>query len=307
MYTTIEKVYHDNGDHGRPLKYDLHMHSSVSDGVLDPAALVERVAAAGIDVMALTDHDTTDGIEAAMRAGFEHGVRVIAGAEVSVNWQGGLLHILALGVDIGEPTLQQGLAAQRVCREERAIAMSERLAATGIDGCLEGARSFASGASIGRSHFAADLVERGFAKDRAAAFRKFLRPGKPGYVSCQWASLEEAVAWIKAAGGRAVIAHPARYRMTTAKMGRLCEEFKALGGEGIEVVSGTHTPHDNAMAAGMALRFGLLASQGSDFHDPAQTWLGFGGLPALPAHLTPVWHDWNTGAAGRKLRVGRTG
>ncbi|MBI1196131.1 MAG: PHP domain-containing protein [Gammaproteobacteria bacterium] len=307
MYTTIEKVYHDKVNHGRPLRYDLHMHSSVSDGILEPAALVERVAEAGIDVMALTDHDTTDGVKAAARAGFARGVRVIAGAEISVSWQGGLLHILALGVDLRDPTLQQGLALLRERREERAVAMGERLAASGIEGCLDGARGYAGGSSIGRSHFAADLVARGFAKDRAAAFRKFLRPGKPGYVSCQWASLESAVAWIKGAGGRAVIAHPARYRLTATKMGRLCEEFKSLGGDGIEVVSGTHTPHDNAMAAGMAQRFELLASQGSDFHDPAQTWLGFGSLPALPENLTPVWHDWGHCAETREYRVGRTG
>jgi len=310
MYTTIEKVYHDPVAHGRALKYDLHMHSSVSDGALTPGALVERVAEAGIDVMALTDHDTTDGVEAAIAAGDEWGVYVIPGAEISVSWRGGLLHILALGVDIHDRTLQQGLALLRARREARAIAMGERLAAAGIDGCLEGAQSYSDGPSIGRSHFAADLVARGFAKDKAAAFKKLLRPGKPGYVPCTWASLEEVVTWIKSAGGRSVIAHPARYRLTASKMSRLCEEFKALGGDGIEVVSGTHSAHDNAMAAGVANRFELMASQGSDFHDPLQTWLGFGRLPALPKELTPVWHDWDpisSDDAYRADRLGSTG
>jgi len=307
MYTTIEKVYHAQGDHGRALRYDLHMHSSASDGILTPRSLVDRVAEAGIDVMALTDHDTTDGVEEAISAGHERGVRVIPGAEISVNWQGALLHILALGVDIHEPILQQGLESQRTRREARAVAIGARLAATGVEGCLEGARGFSSGPSIGRPHFAADLVARGFAKDKATAFRKFLRPGKPGYVSCEWASLEVAIGWIKAAGGRAVIAHPARYRLTASKMGRLCDEFKALGGDGIEVVSGTHSPHDNIMAAGVASRFDLMASQGSDFHDPAQTWLGFGCLPSLPENLTPVWHDWDHLRSVSGRRAGRLG
>ena len=307
MYTTIEKVYHDQGDHGRSPRYDLHMHSSISDGVLEPHALVARVAEAGIDVMALTDHDTTDGVEAALAAGAEHGVRVIAGAEISVSWCGGLLHILALDIDINDLTLQQGLELQRVRREERAIAMGDRLAAAGIEGCLEGARAYANGPSIGRSHFAADLVARGFARDKTAAFKRFLRPGKPGYVSCQWASLEVVVGWIKSAGGRAVIAHPARYRLTATKMNRLCEEFKALGGDGIEVVSGTHSAQDNLMAAGVARRFDLLASQGSDFHDPRQTWLKFGSLPSLPENLTPVWHAWGHVSTVAGCRVGRLG
>jgi len=307
MFTTIEKVYHDQEGHGSALRYDLHMHSLASDGVLEPRALVERVAEAGIDVMALTDHDTTDGVEEAIKAGSEHGIRVIPGAEISVSWMGGLLHILALDIDIYDPTLKQGLELQRARREERAVAIGARLATAGVEGCLEGARTFSSGPSIGRSHFAADLVERGFAKDKAAAFRKYLRPGKPGYVSCQWASLAETVNWIKSAGGRAVIAHPARYSLTMTKMGWLCEEFKALGGDGIEVVSGTHSAHDNTMAAGIARRFDLLASKGSDFHDPRQTWLSFGSLPPLPENLTPVWHDWGHAAMATGRRAGRLG
>jgi len=277
----------------------------MSDGVLAPETLVERVAEAGIDVMALTDHDSIDGVEAAVSAGSKLGVYVIPGAEISVSWQGGLLHILALDVDINDQTLRQGLALQRERREARAVAMGERLAAAGIKGCLEGARSYADGPSIGRPHFAAHLVEGGFAKDKAAAFRKFLRPGKPGYVSCDWASLETVISWIKSAGGRSVIAHPARYRLTASKMARLCEVFKALGGDGIEVVSGTHSAHENNMASGVARRFGLMASKGSDFHDPLQTWLGFGRLPVLPEDLTPVWHGWDHVSSGAAFHRGR--
>ncbi len=292
MHHACDRFYHKGEGPGRKPVYDLHMHSTVSDGVLTPSALVRRVAENGIDIMALTDHDSTDGVMAARKAAVPFGVQVIAGAEVSVSWRGCLLHILALNVDPHEPGLQDGLKGLRAKRAIRAEAMGKRLSSFGLEGCLEGARAFAKGASISRSHFAADLVARGIAKDKASVFKRFLRPGKPGYVSCEWAGLGEAISWIKAAGGRAVIAHPGRYRLSQSKMRQLCQEFKDLGGDGIEVVSGSHGPHENQMASQMARKFGLLASQGSDFHEPAQTWLGFGALPAIPEDLTPVWHGW---------------
>lgn len=273
--------------------FDLHCHSNVSDGVLPPAELVARAAAQGVTVLALTDHDDVAGLEAAHAAADEHGIRLVNGVEVSVTWGSHTLHIVGLQIDPAHPALQAGLETIRSGRRERALRMAEQLDKAGIRGSLAGAYQHADNQNlIGRMHFARYLVAQGIVKDVRSVFKKYLVKGKPGYVSHTWATLAEAVAWIVASGGQPVLAHPGRYQMGSGKMHELLAEFKALGGVGIEVVSGSHTPEQYPHFASLAQKFGLLSSRGSDFHAPGEGYRDIGRLPALPEMCTPIWHDW---------------
>jgi predicted metal-dependent phosphoesterase TrpH len=269
--------------------HDLHSHSLASDGTLSPEQLVQAAHAAGVQVLALTDHDSTDGIDAASRAARQCGLQLVAGVEVSVTWQSQTVHILGLHVDPATPALQQGLAGLRAFRDWRALEIGQRLARAGIGGAYSGAQALASGNIISRTHFAQYLVEQGHADSVRTVFRRFLVHNKPGHVAGEWATLEDALGWIRTAGGIAVIAHPARYNMTASKLRRLAGEFRECGGLGMEVVSGSHT-RDNISAMGaLCQREGLLASSGSDYHGPQNCWIRLGELPALPPGCTPVW------------------
>lgn len=275
---------------------DLHCHSSVSDGLLAPALLVERAAANGVDMLALTDHDELDGLAEARARAADIGLRFVDGVEVSVTWGGITIHIVGLKVDPANAALRDGLASIRAGRVLRAEKMAAALSAAGIDGSLEGAyRHARDSAIIGRTHFARFLVERGCAGSVGEVFQRYLVKDKPGYVPQQWASLADAVNWIHAAGGVAVIAHPGRYRLESPDMRRFIGEFCDLGGEGIEVVTGSHTAEQYAQYAALAREFKLLASRGSDFHGPGESRVELGRLPQLPATVTPVWRDWNLG------------
>lgn len=272
----------------RPI--DLHCHSTVSDGMLPPAVLVERAARNGCRWLALTDHDDLDGAAEAAQAAARHGVGFVPGVEVSVSWRDVTLHIVGLGVDPGNRTLQDGLAQVRSGRAERAEQMAAGLARAGIGGALQGAYRYASNpALISRAHFARYLVERGHARDTGAVFKRYLVKGKPGYVRHDWAVLGDAVEWIHAAGGLAVIAHPGRYRVSVAGMNELLREFRGLGGDGIEVISSSHSTEDYRRFDALARDAGLLASVGSDFHAPEESWMDVGGVPDLPLTATPVW------------------
>jgi hypothetical protein len=273
--------------------YDLHCHSTASDGVLSPRALVERAASMGVHVLALTDHDELRGLDEARAVADELGIRLVRGVEVSISWGGHTIHIVGLNVDSDDPILAQGLARNRGGRAERARRMAEELARLGIPGALEGAYRFAGNQDlIGRTHFARFLVERGVVKDVKTVFRKFLVKGKPGYVPHQWASLEEALVWIRAAGGQAVVAHPGRYQMGREKMRLLLSEFKHLGGDAIEVVTGSHTPDQVPIYADLAVEFDLMASVGSDFHAPGEGGRELGRLQPLPIRCRPLWSTW---------------
>ena len=273
--------------------YDLHSHSLASDGALSPEDLIARAIAQGVDVLALTDHDGTEGILAAQQAAKNTDLTLIAGVEISVTWGGGTVHIVGLNIDIENATLQQGLMTMRSFRVDRAQKMAERLEKAGITGALEGARKYASDVMLGRLHFAQFLVEQGHANDISDVFKRFLVKNKPGYVSGDWASLSDAVTWINAAGGQAVIAHPARYKMTATKLRRLISEFKEAGGVGFEVVSGRQHPEEVKNLARLAEQFELLASCGSDFHTPANEWVELGKLAALPKSCVPIWSTWS--------------
>jgi predicted metal-dependent phosphoesterase TrpH len=274
------------------LNIDLHCHSSVSDGVLSPREVVERAAANGVDVLALTDHDDVSGLAEAAAAAHGAGIGFVAGVEISVSWGGQTVHVVGLRIDPQHPELVEGLAGIRAGRIERAHRMAEGLAAVGIHGAFAGALAHAANQEIiGRTHFARWLVEQGLAPDLRTTFRRFLTRGNPGYVEHQWTTLENAVGWIRAAGGMAVIAHPGRYAFNARELHLLLDAFRALGGEGIEVVTGSHHPSEYGKFADLARAFGLLASRGADFHAPGEG-VDIGRLPALPHYVKPVWHDW---------------
>lgn len=273
--------------------YDLHNHSFFSDGLLSPTQLIELCARTGVDAVALTDHDTTDGLEEAGEAATRHGIRFIGGVEISVSWGETAIHVVGLDVDPQSPVLRAGLAGIREGRMGRAERIGKALEALGHAGTFDGAYALAENESmLGRTHFARHLVERGVAKDIQGAFDKFLARGKPAYVAHQWAELEDAIGWIRKAGGVAVLAHPGRYKLKPMAMGELLEAFKRLGGEAIEVVTGSHRPEQYAAWSRVVEEYGFLASRGSDYHGPGESPHEPGTLPELPAKLTPVWTKW---------------
>jgi predicted metal-dependent phosphoesterase TrpH len=272
---------------------DLHCHSTVSDGVLSPRDVAARARANGVDVWALTDHDEVSGLAEAAVAAADVGLRFVTGVEISVTWAAQTVHIVGLGFDAEHAGLREGLRQTRAGRAERARRIGERLADMGMPGAFEGALPFAGNPElISRTHFARYLVEAGFCPDVQTVFTKYLGDDRPGQVSIQWATLAEAVGWIHEAGGRAIIAHPGRYKYTRVQFSALFDEFKALGGEGIEVTTGSHTSEDCRRYADVAREHGFLASRGSDFHSPSESRVDLGRLPPLPPDLRPVWHDW---------------
>ncbi len=272
------------------LNADLHCHSVVSDGTLTPEALAQRAAANGVELWALTDHDEVGGQHRALAAAREHGMKYLTGTEISVTFIGKTVHIVGLGFDAGDAALRQGLADTRGGRGERAMEMSDQLARAGIRGAYEGALRYVGNPElISRTHFARFLVETGVCRDTGEVFRRFLTEGKPGFVPHRWATLADAVRWITQAGGIAVIAHPARYPLTANEEYALFFEFKAHGGQAVEVVTGSHTAAEAVRYAQTAREFGLAASRGSDFHSPDESHTDLGQLPYLPGELTPVW------------------
>ncbi|MFS0753334.1 3',5'-nucleoside bisphosphate phosphatase [Noviherbaspirillum sp. 1P10PC] len=273
--------------------FDLHCHSNVSDGVLAPASLAARAKARGVDVWALTDHDEVGGIAEARAAAASLGLSFVPGVEISITWAGQTVHIVGLHVDERNPVLLAGLARTRSGRELRAREMADQLAAAGIPDAYEGALAYAGNPDlISRTHFARYLIDRGVCRDVPSVFRNYLIEGKPGYVPHRWATLQQSVEWIRAAGGTAVIAHPGRYNFDAMAYDALFSEFRDLGGTAIEVITGSHTPDQYDEYARVAQRYGFLASRGSDFHGPGESRVDLGALPPLPSSVTPVWHDW---------------
>jgi hypothetical protein len=274
-------------------RHDLHCHSTWSDGLLAPAAIVARAATRGVGVLALTDHDETGGLAEARAAAIDAGITLIDGAELSVSWGSHTIHVVGLAIDPNAAALQAGLASIRAGRTLRARKMADALAAVGIRGAWEGAMKYVTSERlVSRTHFARYLVEAGYVGEVKDVFRRYLVHGKPGYVPHQWASLSDALSWISTAGGQAVLAHPGRYPLSPTAMRRLLGEFRDQGGAAIEVLSASHTPAHATEYAAYAARFGLLASTGSDFHGPGESWLDLGALPDLPASVTPVWSRW---------------
>ena len=272
------------------LNADLHCHSVVSDGTLTPEALAARAHANGVELWALTDHDEIGGQVRAAAAAAANDMAYLTGVEISVTFANETVHIVGLGFDATNPIIINGLAKTRGGRGERAMEMSNGLAKVGIKNAYDGALKFVGNPElISRTHFARFLVESGVCKDTYEVFRKYLTEGKPGYVPHSWAKLGDAVSWIVQSGGVAVIAHPGRYKFTANEEFALFSEFKTHGGQGVEVVTGSHTVAEYVEYAAVAKEFGMAASRGSDFHSPDESRIDLGTLPMLPGDLTPVW------------------
>ncbi len=272
---------------------DLHCHSHVSDGLLPPAEVAARAHANGVQLWALTDHDEVGGIAEAARAARDLGMPFVPGVEISVTWADETIHIVGLNFDPADQTLVTGLERTRNGRYARAIEMGERLARVGIPDAFEGACKYVGNPDlISRTHFARFIVDSGYCKDISEVFDRYLSEGRPGFVEHRWAKLSDAVGWIRGAGGRAVVAHPGRYALDDTAMHAFLSEFKDLGGEGIEVVSGSHKPHHYAIYAARAREFGFRASRGSDYHGPGISHAELGSVDLLPAGLDPIWSDW---------------
>ncbi len=274
------------------LMIDLHSHSNISDGMLSPVELIEHAAMHRVDVLALTDHDDTSGLKIAAIEAERWGLQLINGVEISVTWKKRTLHIVGLKIDPDFPPLKAGLEKIRAGRHIRAVGMAAGLDKIGITGSLKGAYEYAKEGIISRTHFARFLVSTGYAKDNKSVFKNYLVKGKPGYFEHEWASLGDAVSWIVGSGGVAVIAHPGRYDLGRTNMLLLLEEFRALGGTAIEVVTGSHTVDQYVEFAKYAHQFGLKASQGSDYHGKGLSYMEMGRLPALPSNCEPVWQGW---------------
>lgn len=269
---------------------DLHCHSNVSDGTLSPEAVAARASANGVQLWSLTDHDEVGGQHRARVAANALGMGYLTGSEISVTFANRTVHIVGLGFDPDDPALVQGLSDTRNGRERRAKDMAADLARVGIPGTFEGALKYVGNPDlISRTHFARYMVEIGVCADPHDVFKKYLTEGKPGFVEHRWAKLSDAVHWITQAGGMAVIAHPGRYDFTANEEYALFTEFKAHGGRGVEVVTGSHTVPEYQKYADMAQEFDLLASRGSDFHDPTESHTDLGTLPDLPSKVRPVW------------------
>lgn len=276
--------------HVNPANFDFHCHSIVSDGLLPPGEVARRAAANGVDYWALTDHDDIEGLPQARAAAEEAGMRWLSGVEISIEWRGLPIHIVGLGFDPDDAGLKGGLDDLRRGRIERAKRMGEALADIGIPGVYEGALRFVTNPDlISRAHFARYLVSIGIARDVPGVFQHYLTPGKPGYVDHRWATLADAVRWVSDAGGVAVVAHPGRYKLSGQDMRRFLDEFKDLGGQGVEVVSGSHSPDHVLHFARLARHYAFHASRGSDFHGPDESYVDLGRLPGLPEDLKPVW------------------
>lgn len=275
----------------KALNADLHSHSTVSDGLLSPAELARRAHGNGVELFSLTDHDEIDGLPQARAEAERLGLPFVNGVEISVSWgDDQTVHIVGLGFDDCHEPLVEGVVRVRSGRDTRAQRIAAELDKVGIHGAYEGAlRHVGNPALISRSHFARYIVELGHARDVSSVFDHWLAKGKPGYVAHPWAALDEAIGWIRGAGGLAVLAHPGRYRLSRDSFDRLYATFKDLGGVGIEVISGSHGEDDVRECARVARHYGFLASRGSDFHGPEESWLDLGKLPNLPEDLTPVW------------------
>ncbi len=274
------------------LSIDLHCHSNLSDGTLPPREVVARARQNGVDVLALTDHDSVDGIAEAQAAALLEGVVLIPGVEVSVTWMAQTIHVVGLRVDPHNVALRVGLAALQALRVERARAIGKKLEKAGVPGAYEATVAAAGIEAVTRTHFARYLLEHGYAKDLEGAFKRWLGKNGKAYVRGDWASLGDAVAMIRGAGGQAVVAHPARYKLSSRRLMDMLKEFKAAGGVAIEVACGSHSEDDRQRFAVIALQLQLLSSAGSDFHSPANTRVDLGRSLRLPPKCVPIWDSW---------------
>ncbi|MCV6615812.1 MAG: PHP domain-containing protein [Cellvibrionaceae bacterium] len=273
--------------------YDLHCHSHYSDGILSPSELVSRAVEHSVDILALTDHDTVAGLAEARQAASEQGLDLINGIEFSCQWAGRGVHIVGLGIDPQSAVMQQAVAEQAERRWQRCEMIADKLHKLGFQGALAGVQKLVDKGTIGRPHFAQYLLQQGHVSSINQAFKKYLGAGKPGDIKNLWPEIGQVVEWIRGSGGQAVLAHPDKYKLTRTKLRRLCDDFSEAGGAAMELISGKQPPGVAETMAQIAQQCGLLASRGSDFHQPGQPWqeLGCGG--PLPPGVEPVWAAWS--------------
>ncbi len=272
-----------------PMRVDLHTHTTASDGKLSPADLLQRARAAGVEMLAITDHDS---VAAYAELPTVADLRIVPGVEFSTLWQRVGIHVVGLNVALDSAAMTDAITYQHRARDERAARIAERLAKRGIADALAGAARLAGNGSIGRPHFAEYLLSIGAVPTIELAFRKYLDASHAGNLIEGWASLPAIVSWIREAGGTPVIAHPGKYHLTRSRLEQLTSDFVAAGGQAIEVVSGLQKSDLTRDLAALAARHGLAASMGSDFHQPGQVWAQLGVTPALPASAKPVWELW---------------
>ena len=288
---TVTRYTEQNRNHPPSMHIDLHTHTTASDGVLSPRELVARAESCGVRILSITDHDTVAAY--AELDGLQTDLRLIPGIEFSTQWRRTEIHVVGLDIRLDDPELSRGIAAQRKSREQRTERIAARLEKLGLPDPLPAVQAIAGSRAAGRPHFARYLVDSGRVADMSQAFKKYLAVGKPAYCRPDWAPLEEIITWIRGAGGTAVLAHPAHYKLTRTKLAALVTAFQGMGGTAMEVVSGVQTPGVTASLARICTRHGLLASCGSDFHRARPGGAQPGGFDAVPSSCTPVWHDWD--------------
>ncbi len=275
-------------------KYDLHSHSTASDGALTPTQLVQRAKTNQVTALALTDHDTIGGLAEAQIAADAVGIQLISGIELSTTWKNKCFHIVGLGINTECSQLVSGISNLQQTRRERAKKIATKLEKKGVTGAYESVLSKVGKGMITRSHFADFLVAENHVSSHQKAFDTYLGKGKSAFVGTVWAELEDAINWIQQAGGVAVIAHPLRYKLTASWMRRLLSAFKEMGGAGIEVITGRSNKDEIQLSVNYAKKFDLAASVGSDFHNPANKWVELGRLAPLPEDIQPIWELLNT-------------
>lgn len=275
------------------LHVDFHMHSNASDGELAPEALMDLAHERGVGALALTDHDTVAGVERASERAARLGIAFVPGTELSCRYASTGIHLVALGFDIKAPAMRDFLARQRELRRLRSKCFDERFRAIGLTGVVALAEKIAGNAAVmSRSHIASALLEMGVVGDRNEAFERYIGNGKPCFVDLGWPDIREGVEVAHEAGGIIVLAHPGRYRFScTAEHDAMIEAFRAAGGDGIEVSSGSQHPKCTDFYARVARSASFLASTGSDFHRLESDRPGPGCQPPLPEGLRPVWES----------------
>lgn len=268
--------------------YDFHMHSTASDGTLAPEVLVEKACAAGVKLLALTDHDSIKGYEALLQSEYSSDVRLVSGVELTCRLEKQVVHVVGLNFDAENDRLNSHLQALDQLRMDRAKAISLRLEKAGLPDLLEAAIECAAGGQIGRPHFAQALLNLGLVSDQQQAFKKYLGAGKKGDVKVEWPELADIIDIIKNAGGLSILAHPTKYNLTLNKVRYLVAQYRELGGDALEVGYPAVTADHQKTLSLLVEKHKMLASGGSDFHNPAHHWTGLGCFPGVPDHLPHV-------------------
>uniref|UniRef100_A6W0S0 PHP domain protein n=1 Tax=Marinomonas sp. (strain MWYL1) TaxID=400668 RepID=A6W0S0_MARMS len=274
-------------------KVDLHTHSTRSDGRFSPAELVDLAVEQGVSLFALTDHDTLDGIVEASQRAVEHGLSFIHGVELSTQWEGVPLHMVALNFSLDNAALQSIVNENQAIRLDRARRIADLLVKQGLPDLFDEAVALAGESQLGRPHFATLLVEKGFVKDANKAFDRYLGNKKLGQLRDVWPELEDVLTALAGQNIELILAHPKRYPLTVTKLKRLLGDFKKWGGTGIEVVSGNERPDSVRLLERLSREFDLKASVGSDYHGPFGPWMQVGKFTQIhESEVDLVWKTW---------------